>query len=252
MPHSPNLPFAAVPAIGPDGMPPRARLALGLLVSAALHVLWLGLTHPPAVPRGAPAAPALAPLTLTLSRPAPRRERPAVAGLPASAPAPAPRVRQPERAAQPAPVRRRHPERIAEPERPSPSPSPSPSPEATPSTSAEAPPAPAPAPDVAPARPGAADILAAARQDATTIARELNHAPGSKTAFRSRAQEELDRRFDAAHAAGGSWFRSARVEEITTAADGNRRVYRIVTPLGAFCRTYYGDGSRPMNTTCPR
>ena len=84
------------------------------------------------------------------------------------------------------------------------------------------------------------------------IARELNHAPGAPQRFRSRAQEEIDRRFDAAHAAGGSWFRSARVEEITTAADGNARVYRIVTPVGSFCRTYPANGGAPMNTTCPR
>jgi hypothetical protein len=84
------------------------------------------------------------------------------------------------------------------------------------------------------------------------IARELNHAPGAPQRFRSRTQEELDRRFDAAHAAGGSWFRSARIEDITTAADGNTRVYRIVTPLGSFCRTYPANGSAPKNTTCPR
>jgi hypothetical protein len=100
-------------------------------------------------------------------------------------------------------------------------------------------------------RPGRADIVAAATRDAAAIARELNHAPGATRHFRSRAQEEIDRRFDAAHAAGGSWFRSARIEEITTAADGNTRVYRIITPLVTFCRTYPANGSAPMNTTCP-
>jgi len=88
--------------------------------------------------------------------------------------------------------------------------------------------------------------------DTAAIARELNHAPGATQRFRSRTQDELDRRFDAAHAAGDSWFRSARIEEITTAADGNTRVYRIVTPVGSFCRTYPANGSPPMNTTCPR
>jgi len=230
----------------------QRRLALGLLVSATLHVLWLGLAHPPAVPRLAPTVPAAEPLSLTLSRPPARSERSAGAAPTLSAPAAAPRAQQPALPARPAPVQRPQPARRAVPA------STSPAPEATPSTPSDAPsapapqPAPDPGPDAAPARPGAADILAAARHDAAAIARDLNHAPGSKTEFRSRAQEELDRRFDAAHAAGGSWFRSARVEEITTAADGNRRVYRIVTPFGAFCRTYYGDGSLPMNTTCPR
>jgi hypothetical protein len=84
------------------------------------------------------------------------------------------------------------------------------------------------------------------------IARELNHAPGAPQRFRSRMQEELDRWFDDAHAAGGGWLQSARIDDITTAADGNTRVYRIVTPLGSFCRTYPADGSAPMNTTCPR
>lgn len=239
----------------PNGMHPQRRLALGLLVSATLHVLWLGLAHAPALPRLPAATPAAEPLTLTLSRPAVRSERPAAAAPSAPVPAAAARAQQPAQPApraRPAPVRPPQPVRAAEPSFRAPVP------EATPPASSETLPAPAPAPapsaapDAAPARPGAADILAAARHDATTIARELNHAPGARTAFRSRAQDELDRRFDAAHAAGGSWFRSARVEEITTAADGNRRVYRIVTPLGAFCRTYYADGSRPMNTTCPR
>jgi hypothetical protein len=72
-------------------------------------------------------------------------------------------------------------------------------------------------------RPARADMIAA------VIARELNHAPGAPERFRSRAQEE-----------------------ITTAADGNTRVYRIVTPVGTFCRTYPANGSQPMNTTCPR
>jgi hypothetical protein len=116
----------------------------------------------------------------------------------------------------------------------------------------------APQPEPAPAAPAdappptRADILAAATRDAAVIARELNHAPGAPQRFRSRMQEELDRRFDDAHAAGGGLFQSARIEDITTAADGNTRVYRIVTPLGSFCRTYPADGSAPMNTTCPR
>ena len=111
----------------------------------------------------------------------------------------------------------------------------------------DAPGAPANAP-----RPSGADILAAARREAAAIARELNHAPGATQRFRSQMQENLDRQFEAAHAAGGSWFRSARIEEITTAGDGNTRVFRIVTPLGSFCRTYPANGGAPMNTLCSR
>lgn len=100
--------------------------------------------------------------------------------------------------------------------------------------------------------PGSGEILASARREAAKIAREINQSPGRKSDFRSKIQENIDRQFDAAHAAGGAWFRSARVEEITTASDGNARVYRIVTPFGAFCRTYPANGSQAMNTTCPR
>lgn len=121
-----------------------------------------------------------------------------------------------------------------------------------PQAAAEPQPDPAPAAPTDARPPGRMDMLAAATRDAAVIARELNHAPGAPQRFRSRGQDEIDRRFDAAHAAGGSWFRSARIEDITTAADGNARVYRIVTPVGAFCRTYPANGSAPMNTTCPR
>lgn len=238
----PDIPFF-------HAAPAQRRLALGLVVSGTLHLLWLGLAHPSAFPRRLPHTAAPAPLTLTLASSVPRSTAPAAAP---SAPAALPeRVRRlSARPSQPAPA--------AKPERAPLAPRPAPS--ANPVSAA----GPAPAPRAAPvpetpanaaaqaAAPSGAAILAAARQDAAVIARELNHAPGSKTEFRSQAQEELDRRFDAAHAAGGAWFRSARVEEITAAADGNRRVYRIVTPLGAFCRTYYGDGKPPMNTTCPR
>lgn len=96
------------------------------------------------------------------------------------------------------------------------------------------------------------DIWASARREAAKIAREINQSSGEKSNFRSRTQENIDRQFEAAHAAGGAWFRSARIEEITRASDGNTRVYRIVTPLGAFCRTYPANGSQPMNTICPR
>lgn len=96
------------------------------------------------------------------------------------------------------------------------------------------------------------DIMAAAAREAAAIAREMNRAPDARRQFRSKTREDLDRRFEAAHAAGGSWFRAARVEEITTTGDGNARVYRIVTPFGSSCRTYPADGGRPMNTTCPR
>lgn len=100
--------------------------------------------------------------------------------------------------------------------------------------------------------PANAAILASAKREAAKIARETPQSSGEKSDFRSRTQENIDRQFEAAHAAGGAWFRSARIEEITTASDGNARIYRIVTPFGAFCRTYPGNGAQPMNTTCPR
>lgn len=100
--------------------------------------------------------------------------------------------------------------------------------------------------------PDKREILAAARREAASMAREMNQSSGRRADFHSKAQENIDRQFEAAHAAGGAWFRSARVEEITTASDGNARVYRIVTPFGAFCRTYPANGGPPMNTTCPR
>jgi len=225
--------MAYYPRIQLPGARPQGGLALALLVSAAVHLLWLGLfqrspIHP---------LPDATPLRLTLVPPKPR------VALPSAAASPVPGVVAPAR----------RPARTV-PERPS-----QPQPDTVPAFPVAAPdvlaaPAPEPAtaaPPDAP-RPARADILAAATRDAAVIARELNHAPGAPQRFRSRAQEELDRRFDAAHAAGGSWFRSARVEEITTAADGNMRVYRIVTPVGTFCRTYPANGSAPMNTTCPR
>jgi hypothetical protein len=220
-----------------DVLHPHGRLALGLFVSAALHLLWFGLLRSPVIPRLPSSSAEPAPLRLTLMPFAPRNERAAVS-VP-SAPVDRPRARQP---AQPEPVRRAPPLLAPAPERKTMAPD---VPSASPPGLAPAAPADAP-------HPSGADLLAAATRDAAAIARELNHAPGEKQVFHSRAREELDRRFEAAHAAGGSWFRSARIEEITTAADGNMRVYRIVTPLGAFCRTYPGNGGAPMNTSCPR
>ena len=224
------------PEIQLPGARPQGRLVLAVLASAAAHLLWLGLVQPSSVP--GPAAPRhdAAPLRLTLVPPETRAAVPAPAVAPAMA-APARRTarttpaRPPQPAAPPVPAA---PAYVAAEPRPAPPPEPA-----------------SAAPTDAP-RPAGADILAAATRDAAAIARELNHAPGAPQRFRSRAQEALDRRFDAAHAAGGSWFRSARIEEITTAADGNMRIYRIVTPVGTFCRTYPANGSAPMNTTCPR
>ena len=94
--------------------------------------------------------------------------------------------------------------------------------------------------------------MVAARREAAATARALNRAPGAERRFRSSTREELDRQFDAAHAAGGAWFRSARIEEISRPGDGGARVYRIVTPFGAFCRSYPANGGQPINLLCPR
>lgn len=231
--------------IRPPGAPPmtaaiarpQGRLALAVLVSAAVHLLWLGLVQPSSVPRLASPGHYPAPLRLTLAPP----EKPVA--KPGTVMPPAPAVAAPgHRPTRTIPARPPQPSRPAGPSLPAaPAYAPAePQPEPAPAASAEAP------------RPARTDILAAATRDAAVIARELNHVPGAAQHFRSRTQDELDRRFDAAHAAGGSWFRSARIEEITTAADGNTRVYRIVTPVGAFCRTYPANGNPPMNTTCPR
>lgn len=206
-----------------------------MLVSAAAHLSWLGLLKPPSVPRPGAAAP----LRLTLVPPKPRVAPPNAVTSPV--PGAAPPARRPARTA---PERPSQPPHDVAPAFPA----------AAPDVPAAQPPIPVPAPAAPPdaPRPARADILAAATRDAAAIARELNHAPGAPQRFRSRTQDEIDRRFDTAHAAGGSWFRSARIEDITTAADGNARVYRIVTPVGSFCRTYPANGSAPMNTTCPR
>ena len=246
----PHMHYPHPQSTAASGTDAGGRLAIGLLASALVHVLWLGLAHPPALQPLTSRTAEGTRLALTLARPAPALPRPSI-GAPIAAP---PRTAAARRRTQaPGTAARAQPTPAADP--------------AYPAASRETAPASQPTSTSAPETTGTtgttgttaqapqlsgADLLAAARQDAAAIARELNHAPGSKTEFRSQAQEELDRRFDAAHAAGGAWFRAARVEEITTAADGNRRVYRIVTPLGAFCRTYYGDGKRPMNTTCPR
>jgi hypothetical protein len=226
--HTPRIKLPGAPSAAADIARPQARLALAVLVSAAAHLLWLALLQAP-VPRLSPGRPDAAPLRLTLV-PAEARVAPPIAAT-ASAPSAAPPARRPAR---------KPPAQAPRPWRPAPALPAPPRPEPAPAAPADAPP------------PTRADILAAATRAAAVIARELNHAPGAPQRFRSRTQEELDRRFDAAHAAGGSWFRSARIEDITTAADGNTRVYRIVTPLGSFCRTYPADGGAPMNTTCPR
>lgn len=222
-----ELPGAPPPTAGI--VHPQARLALAVFVSAAAHLLWLTLLQPSSVPR-LPSRDYAAPLRLTFV-PATSRVAPPVASTsPATSAAP--------------PARR--------PARKRPAAAPQPSRHVAPALATAAQPEPAPAAPADAPPPTRTDILAAATRVAAEIARDLNHAPGAPQRFRSRAQEELDRRFDAAHAAGGSWFRSARIEEITTAADGNTRVYRIVTPVGSFCRTYPANGGAPMNTTCPR
>ncbi|WP_198116858.1 hypothetical protein [Massilia rhizosphaerae] len=234
MPYHPRIKLPGAPSTTADFMRPQARLALAVFVSAAAHLLWLALLKAPPVPRHPSRSRYTAPLRLTLV-PAKTRVAPPSAST-APAPSAAPPARRPARkpvAQAPQPSR---PDAPALPAAPQPTPQPAPAP----ATPADAPP------------PTRADILAAATRDAAVIARELNHAPGAPQRFRPRMQEELDRRFDAAHAAGGRLFQSAHIDDITTAADGNTRVYRIVTPLGSFCRTYPADGSAPMNTTCPR
>ena len=225
------------PSIQLPGARTHGRLALAVLVSGAAHLLWLGLVQTTSV--SLPPFPGRddAPLRLTLVPPG------AHIAVPGAAASPAPAMPPPaRRRTRTTPARTPQPSRAAGPALP-----------AAPPQAATGPqPAPAPAAPTDARPPGRMDMLAAATRDAAVIARELNHAPGAPQRFRSRAQDEIDRRFDAAHAAGGSWFRSARIEDITTAADGNARVYRIVTPVGAFCRTYPANGSAPMNTTCPR
>jgi hypothetical protein len=102
------------------------------------------------------------------------------------------------------------------------------------------------------ARTSVAGIMEAARREAASVARGMNRAPGADADFRSRVQQDLDRHFDAAHAAAGSWTRAAGITDITRASDGATRIYRIETPLGAFCMTYTGGSGRPSYSTCPR
>ena len=115
--------------------------------------------------------------------------------------------------------------------------------------SAEAAPVPI---ESASAQTGVAGIMEAARREAASVARGMNRAPGADADFRSRVQQDLDRHFDAAHAAAGSWTRAAGITDITRASDGATRIYRIETPLGAFCMTYTGGSGRPSYSTCPR
>lgn len=230
MSYRPRIKLPGTPSVTADIVRPQARIALAVFASLAVHLLWLALPRPSSAPRFPSRGHDAVPLRLRLA-PAPARAAPPNASIsPATGTAPPAR-----RSA------RKLPEQAPQPSRP-----------AIPALPAVPQPEPAPAAPANALGPARVDILAAATRDAAIIARELNHASGSQQRFRSRAQEELDRRFDAAHAAGGTWFRSARIEEITTAADGNTRVYRIVTPLGSFCRTYPADGGAPMNTTCPR
>lgn len=223
------------PPAQPFRPPPMRALMLGLGLSLALHGLVLVLGRP------APQVSANPPLRLVLARP--------VAAKPvASATAPATRaqahapLRAQGRAQARAQDRAQAGAQTKQWE----------SGDAAPGALSPPPPdSKDPAPD-GQVRPSAADIMAAARREAVATAHALNQAPGAGRAFRSAATEELDRQFDAAHAAGGSWFRSARVEEITRASDGNARVYRIVTPFGAFCRSHPANGGQPMNMLCPR
>lgn len=231
MSYHPRIKLPGTASVTADVVRPQARIGLAVFASLTAHLLWLALPQPSSAPRPPSRGHDTAPLRLRLV-PAPAPGAPPNAST-SPATGTAPPARRPAR---------KLPGQAPQPSRPA-----TPALPAVPQQPEPAPAAPADAPP-----PARVDILAAATRDAAIIARELNHASGTQQRFRSRTQEEFDRRFDAAHAGGGSWFRSARIEEITTAPDGNTRVYRIVTPLGSFCRMYPADGGAPMNTTCPR
>jgi hypothetical protein len=215
----------------------HARLLLGVLVSAVLHCLLLGVAQRWPAWRALPAPPAddRAAFSLRLIRPSPKTTPAPVRILPpdshAASTPPAGTVGR-QRAPQPA--ARQDAALIAE---------------APPSPEAAA----VPATIEAGAAPGSvAGIMEAARREAASLARGMNRAPGADADFRSRVQQDLDRHFDAAHDAAGSWTRAAGITDITRASDGATRIYRIATPLGAFCMTYTGGSGRPSYTTCPR
>jgi len=216
---------------------PRRRLALGLMASAVLHCLLFG------VPLGLP---------VWRAQPRPADEGKAfklrlIPPKPASAAVSAPVSVFPSasRAASASARRTMRP----------PAPAPAPDPVAGAPVIGGAPPL-----DTAASAPiegggtqaGVAGIMEAARREAASIARGMNRAPGADADFRSRVQQDLDRHFDAAHAAAGSWTRAAGITDITRASDGATRIYRIVTPLGTFCMTYTGGSGRPGYSTCPR
>lgn len=210
---------------------PHGRLALGVLASAVLHCLLFGvsLRLPAWRPSPAPSGNERTAFSVRLiaRSPAPvlPADSPAAPAVPAGT-ANRPRVRQP--------LQRRDAGVIAEVPPP-----------------LEAAPAPAPT-EAGTARTSVAGIMDAARREAASVARGMNRAPGADADFRSRVQQDLDRHFEAAHAAAGSWTRAAGITDITRASDGATRIYRIETPLGAFCMIYTGGSGRPSYSTCPR
>jgi hypothetical protein len=219
--------------------PARSRIAAGLLISIALHAAFmLALRRAPQASHDE--APDAARLTVRLLPP-PVRLRPA----PPLATPPAPL-----HAAAPATGPRRAP---------APAPSTTTRVEAAP-TQPDAPAAqPAQDPVAAPPPVPAADLMAAARHDAATFARELN----KERPLRSTRQALLDRRFEDAFEAAHGWTGALPMKEVTRASDGNTRVYVLSTPLGKVCmftrleenpppnsrrspgeRTYYGPCNR--------
>jgi hypothetical protein len=215
---------------------PHRRLALGVLASAVLHCLLFGVSLRLPSWRALP-APSGSEGTAFSVRLIPRRPAPVLV-LPSESRA-AEKVGAAtagrRRTHQPAPRKDAAAAATAIAEAPSP----------------EAAPASVPIESAA-AQTSVAGIMEAARREAASVARGMNRAPGADADFRSRVQQDLDRHFDAAHAAAGSWTRAAGIKDITRASDGATRIYRIETPLGAFCMTYTGGSGRPSYTTCPR
>lgn len=212
---------------------PRRRLALGVLASALLHCLLFDVS--PRLPawRALP-APSGSEGTAFSVRLIPQRPAP-VLDLPSES-----------RAAEKVGAAKVGRQRTHQP---------APRQDAAATAIDGAPPSPeaAPAPiEPAVAQTSVAGIMEAARREAASVARGMNRAPGADADFRSKVQQDLDRRFDAAHAAAGSWNRAAGITDITRASDGATRIYRIETPLGAFCMTYAGGSGRPSYSTCPR
>jgi hypothetical protein len=84
--------------------------------------------------------------------------------------------------------------------------------------------------------PPAADVMAAARRDAATFARELNkEASRDGHAFGNGRQAMLDRQFEEAYQAARRWNGALPMKEVTRASDGNTRVYVLSTLLGKVC-----------------